>query len=156
MTPTRWHLLAFAALASSIDLLAKAAAVRWLTMPIDLPVLTVRVTHNSGMAFSLGADQPLVVVLAVTTLAVAGLFVAAWRGHLGGPLGAGLVLGGGVANVLDRMVGGSVVDLFDVGWWPVFNPADVFITVGVALVVFTTSRSTSCNGRDPQEAPECS
>lgn len=115
------------------DALTKLAAVRWLTGTVDLGLLDLRVTRNPGVAFSLGADQPAAVVLAVTALVVVVMAVAAWRGHLGGPLPAGLLVGGGLANLGDRAIGGSVVDLFDLGWWPVFNLADVFITTGVGL-----------------------
>ena len=136
------------------DALTKLAAVRWLTGTVDLGVLDLRVTRNPGVAFSLGADQPAAVVLAATALAVAALAVAAWRGHLGSPAAAGLVLGGGLANLADRAIGGSVVDLFDLGWWPVFNLADVFVTTGVGLLLL----ASFAHGRDPdapgQSGPE--
>ena len=51
------------------DALTKLAAVRWLTGTVDLGVLDLRVTRNPGVAFSLGADQPAVVVLAFTGVA---------------------------------------------------------------------------------------
>lgn len=133
------------------DALTKLAAVRWLTGTVDLGVLDLRVTRNPGVAFSLGADQPAVVVLAFTGVAVLALAVAAWRGHLGGSLPAGLVVGGGLANLADRAIGGSVVDLFDLGWWPVFNLADVFITTGVGLLLLAAFAHDG--GRD---APELS
>ena len=153
MTTLERRRLALIALAAVVaDVLTKLAAVRWLTAPVELPGLTLRITHNSGVAFSLGADQPAGLVLAITGLAVAALAVAVWRGHLGNPVPAGLVLGGGLANLADRAIGGSVVDLFDLGWWPVFNLADVFITTGMAVLLLTAflqDRDT-----DPPEAPE--
>ena len=147
--------LLFAVLVAVVaDALTKVAAVRWLTGTVDVGVLDLRVTRNPGVAFSLGADQPTVVVLAFTGVAVAALAVAAWRGLLEGPLPAGLVVGGGLANLADRAVGGSVVDLFDLGWWPVFNLADVFITTGVGLLLL----ASFAHGRDPdapgQSGPE--
>lgn len=148
-TADRRRLLLVTLVAVVTDALTKLAAVRWLTGTVDLGVLDLRVTRNPGVAFSLGADQPAVVVLAVTGVAVVALAVAAWRGHLGGPVPAGLVVGGGLANLADRAVGGSVVDLFDLGWWPVFNLADVFITTGVGLLLF----AAFAHGRDP-DAPE--
>ena len=132
MSPQHNRLLLVAAATIAIDLAAKAAAVRWLTEPVDLGVVTLRATENSGVAFGVGADQPLAVVLAATGAVVAAIAVAAWRGHLGGPVVAGLLVGGGMANLADRTVGGSVVDLFDLGWWPVFNIADIALTIGLA------------------------
>lgn len=121
--------------AVAVDAASKLAAVRWLADPLDLGVLRLRVTHNTGLAFSLAADQPTAAIVAVTGLVVAILGVAGWRGHLGGAVPAGLVVGGGVANFADRMLGGSVVDIFDLGWWPVFNLADVFLTIGMGLLL---------------------
>ena len=40
-----------------------------------------------------------------------------------------------MANILDRMTGGSVIDLLDLGWRPAFNLADVFIVAGAAHVL---------------------
>ena len=145
------RLVLVAAATIAVDLASKAAAVRWLINPIDLDVITVRATENSGVAFGIGADQPFAVVAALTGLVVAGMAVGAWRGLLGGPVGAGLIVGGGTANLVDRLVGGSVVDLFDLGWWPVFNVADIALTVGVALTVAFAWREEQTG---PVQAPE--
>ena len=145
------RLVLVAAATIAVDLASKAVAVRWLTDPIDLGVITVRATENSGVAFGIGADQPFALVAALTGLVVAGMVVGAWRGLLGGPVGAGLIVGGGTANLADRLVGGSVVDLFDLGWWPVFNIADIALTVGVALTVASAWREEQAG---PVEAPE--
>ena len=145
------RLVLVAAATIAVDLASKAAAVRWLTDAMDLGVITVRATGNSGVAFGIGADQPFALVAALTGLVVAGMAVGAWRGLLGGPVGAGLIVGGGTANLADRLAGGSVVDLFDLGWWPVFNIADIALTVGVALTVTCAWREEHA-GR--VEAPE--
>lgn len=135
----RLGIIALAAVAA--DVATKLAAVWWLTGTVDLAIVDLRVIHNSGVAFGLGAGQPAALVLVLTGLAVMGLGVVSWRGHLGGPAPAGLVVGGGLANLMDRMIGGSVVDLFDLGWWPVFNLADVFITAGVAVLLVASIAS---------------
>ena len=140
MSSVHRQLVVVAAATVAIDWATKAAAVRWLTEPVDLGVITVRATENSGVAFGFGADQPFAVVAALTGLVVAAVAVGAWRGGLGGPVGDGLLVGGGTANLADRLVGGSVVDLFDLGWWPVFNLADVALTAGVAVTLVTTLR----------------
>lgn len=140
MSSPHRRLVLVAAAAIATDLATKAAAVRWLTDPVGVRIITVRATENSGVAFGIGADQPFAVVAALTGLVVAGLAIAAWHGQFGGPVGAGLLVGGGTANLADRIVGGSVVDLFDLGWWPVFNLADVALTVGVALTMVAALR----------------
>ena len=66
------------------------------------------------------------------------------RRNLTGPWwAAGLVLGGAFANVVDRAVGGTVVDFVDVGWWPSFNLADVWLTVGCVLLMLLSLREPS-------------
>ena len=72
----------------------------------------------------------------MTSLLVAGLIVGVWRGAIPAGVPAGLIVGGASANVLDRLTGGSVIDMLDLGSWPAFNVADVLLVCGViALVV---------------------
>jgi len=47
----------------------------------------------------------------------------------------GLIVGGTLGNVVDRWYFGAVRDFFSVGWWPVFNVADMAIVIGGCLVV---------------------
>lgn len=48
----------------------------------------------------------------------------------------GMLLGGALGNAIDRVRISGVVDFFDFRIWPIFNVADIFICVGVALIVF--------------------
>lgn len=57
------------------------------------------------------------------------------------PAAAGLVMGGGVANLLDRAGDGTVTDFLSVGWWPTFDLADSSIVLGAALLVLAGLRS---------------
>lgn len=97
--------------------------------------LRLHVVRNSGIAFGIGSGSRNRVILAVTVIVVAVLMAAVWRGWLTPPVAVGLILGGAIANVLDRAVDGTVVDLIDLGWWPAFNLADAAIVLGVALLV---------------------
>src|SRR3546814_12159607 len=106
MSSVHRRLVLVAAVTIAVDLAVKAAAVRWLTDPVDLGVIILRTTENSGVAFGIGADQPFAVVAALTGLVVSALAVAAWRGHFGGPVGAGLLIGGRPANPPPRVPGG--------------------------------------------------
>lgn len=153
-TTVRRRLVGVAAVTATVDLAVKAAALRWFTVPVELPGLTLRVTHNPGIAFGLGANQPFALVAAVTGLVVAVLIGAAWRGHLGGPAPAGLVVGGGVANLANRLVDGSVVDVFDLGWWPVFNLADIAIISGVVLLLITSIHRPALPGHQRPRTPD--
>ena len=64
------------------------------------------------------------------------------NGSMLSAVGIGLVIGGAIGNVLDRLLragdgflGGAVVDFIDLQWWPVFNVADMAITVGGVILV---------------------
>jgi signal peptidase II len=51
------------------------------------------------------------------------------------PAGLGLLIGGSLSNLADRVRLGHVTDFIDFGWWPAFNLADSFIVIGVAILV---------------------
>lgn len=71
----------------------------------------------------------------------AGLALAISRGLLGGGASeAGLLLGGAIANLVDRLEDGGVTDFIDLGAWPSFNLADTALTVGIALMLWRTIR----------------
>jgi signal peptidase II len=100
--------------------------------------------RNPGAAFGLlPGGRPLFIALAVLLLGV-GVWapVVLDMRRLGlGHLGLGLLVGGGMGNLFDRVFrGGLVVDFIDFRFWPVFNIADIGIVVGTVLVaVFLAS-----------------
>lgn len=152
---TRTRLAVVAVAAIAVDVASKSAAVRWLTEPFDLGWITLRVIRNTGVAFGVGADWPVGVILVITGVVSIVLVVAAWRGDLGGPIPAGLIVGGGLANLVDRALGGGVIDMLDVGRWPVFNLADVWLTLGIVGLVLTAGgveRPTNVEGSDAVDA----
>ena len=140
LRPHRQRLVAVSAAAFAVDLATKALASALLadrSVEVAGP-LQLRLVHNPGIAFGLGNAAPAWLILSVTGAVASVLAVAAWRGHFGSAVAAGLVLGGAVANLVDRLEAGTVVDMFDVGWWPTFNVADIGITLGVGLLLLTT------------------
>lgn len=103
-------------------------------------VLQLNYTTNSGGAFGLGRSAPW--LFAGATILVASIVV--WYSfRLSRRLVAislGLVLGGALGNLTDRVVGdsGRVVDFIDVRIWPVFNVADSAIVIGAILLAFAS------------------
>lgn len=109
----------------------------------------LRLTHNKGAAFGIFADSTGILSI-ISLLVIVGIVVAFVR--LGNPtrlsvLAAGLVVGGALGNLLDRLRLGYVVDFVEVYnphlkfdstvyTFPVFNVADSAITVGVVLILF--------------------
>ncbi len=51
------------------------------------------------------------------------------------PVALGLVIGGSLSNLVDRVRLGHVTDFLDLEWWPAFNLADSFIVIGVAILL---------------------
>ena len=93
--------------------------------------------HNYGAAWSSfsGKTAMLIAVTAALMIAVAYLLIRRIVRHPLGVAAAVLILGGGVGNIIDRIVHGYVVDMFDLLLfdYPVFNLADCFVVVGVIL-----------------------
>jgi len=99
-------------------------------------VLSLVVLHNQGIAFGLlGRLSPAVTVaLALTVLLALFYNKGAWPGGLAEQWGYGLMVGGALGNVADRLRFGYVVDYLDVHVWPVFNLADAAIVVGAGVL----------------------
>ncbi|PIZ31377.1 MAG: signal peptidase II [Alphaproteobacteria bacterium CG_4_10_14_0_8_um_filter_53_9] len=148
--------LATAALILGVDAATKATAL-WAAgqglFPISLHpnFAALTLAYNRGMSFSLLAETP----LGPYALTLVGIAASLWFVHWLGEsrdklhqLGLGLIIGGAVGNVIDRLQHGAVVDFFMPTWggeayFPVFNVADTCITVGVVLLCahwFVTER----------------
>ncbi|HEV2820975.1 MAG TPA: signal peptidase II [Solirubrobacteraceae bacterium] len=100
-----------------------------------LPLVDLVNTRNTGVAFGLLEGSAALVGVAVG-LAVAALLVFfarnAHRPALWLPVG--MLLGGAVGNVIDRLREGAVIDFLKLPAWPAFNVADAAITVGVVVL----------------------
>src|SRR6516225_5020981 len=92
--------------------------------------------QNHRGAFGLFGAHPL--ILAAVALAVVVVFYLWYRqggATLSTHIAFGLILGGAIGNIIDRVRFGYVIDFFDLRWWPVFNVADSCITIGVVLLL---------------------
>jgi len=147
VSPRRLYprLLGTAAVVVAIDQLTKSLALQNLDRPRHLidGWLSLRLTYNSGGAFGILQGMP---EFFLVTTVVAAVVILLWVRNLDEPrwtVPLGLVLGGGLGNVADRIfrdTGGRVVDFIDLHFWPVFNIADACIVSGVALVLILGSR----------------
>jgi signal peptidase II len=105
--------------------------------------LDLVLSYNTGSAFSLfqGAT-PVIVVIALALVAVLGVLV--WRAPtLGRAAVLGMILGGALGNLADRLFRGdhgAVVDFVALHFWPTFNVADACITVGCILLAVSLLR----------------
>jgi signal peptidase II len=117
--------------------------------------LELTLSHNRGVAFGLagGAGVGLVFVTAVA-LAVIGYLFARRPQRRGMWLAVGLVAGGAIGNLADRIRHDAVTDFIAVGSWPPFNLADVSITLGVLLLVYLYMRDAEPEGEKGAEADD--
>jgi signal peptidase II len=132
--------VAFAAIAA--DQLTKAIVTSRLGLFDEVHVvgpLSIHHVQNSGIAFGLFSSATPVVIL-LTSAAVAWMlyfFARSGARHPVLPIALGLVIGGSVSNLVDRVRLGHVTDFLDFRFWPAFNLADTFIVVGVAILLLT-------------------
>ena len=130
---------ALCALVVVADQVAKAVVEAQLVLGEDVDLLgplDLTLSHNRGVAFGLagGAGPPLILVSLVALGVVAYLF-ARNPARPGMWVATGLLAGGAIGNLIDRVRAGEVTDYVDIGSWPPFNLADVAITAGVLLLV---------------------
>jgi signal peptidase II len=137
----QWVGLAAVALAAlTADQLTKAIVSNRLGLDDSVHVigpLSIHHVQNSGIAFGFFASATSLVIL-LTGVAVAWMvyfFARSGSRHPVLPVALGLVIGGSVSNLVDRVRLGHVTDFLDLKFWPAFNLADSFITVGVAILL---------------------
>jgi signal peptidase II len=102
-----------------------------------LPFLAFENTRNRGVAFGLAGDVSVILVGAMLVGLLALLVFMASRATNGTALwlAAGLLMGGALGNLADRVRDGAVTDFIDLPLWPTFNLADMAIIAGVLLLV---------------------
>lgn len=147
-------LIASAAAVIALDQATKALAASKLAsgrpVPIVGGVLSLQLLRNPGGAFGILQSQPLL-FFAATGLIVAAVLVWGLRSGQA-PVALGLVAGGGLGNLIDRVVRapghlhGRVVDFIHLRYWPTFNLADTSIVVGVGLLILFELRPRRFGG----------
>ena len=136
----QWIVLLLVAGAAVVaDQLTKQVVGRTLRLGENVDIVgpfTIHHVQNSGIAFGLFGSRTSIVIV-VTAVAVGAMlvfFARSGRRHPVLPVALGLVLGGSIANLVDRVRLGHVTDFLDLAAWPAFNLADTFIVVGVAIL----------------------
>jgi signal peptidase II len=106
--------------------------------------LRLNLSYNTGAAFGSGQSWgPVIAVVAMVI--VVGLLVSLRRGASRiADVATGMIVGGAIGNIIDRLfrsprwLRGGVVDFVDLQWFPIFNVADMGITIGGALLVVSS------------------
>jgi signal peptidase II len=160
----RPHVVLWAVLAATVLLVDQATKV-WAERSLEVGVprevigdwLQFRLTYNPGAAFSLGTGYTVVLTVVAIAVVVVVIRMARNLGSLGWAVALGLLLGGALGNVTDRIFRdpapfrGHVVDFIELPHWPVFNVADCAITVAAVLFVLLSLLGVHLDGRRAAE-----
>jgi signal peptidase II len=137
----QWSALALVVLAATLaDQLTKFLVSSRLSLGEEREVagsFAIHHVQNSGIAFGLFAGSTWLVIplTAAAVLWMLVFFARSGARHPVLPVGLGLVIGGSVSNLVDRVRLGHVTDFLDLRYWPAFNLADTFIVVGVGVLL---------------------
>ncbi|MGH9062756.1 MAG: signal peptidase II [Acidimicrobiales bacterium] len=136
-----------AALVVAGDQVTKSVAAADFRHPVHvIGTINFWLTYNQGAAFSLFRGFTLWIVAIGLVLVCVLLAVSRRMGTRSGSVAIGLVLGGAVGNLADRLFranGGAVIDWIYTRYWPTFNVADACIVVGAILLILSGWRRSA-------------
>ncbi|KAA8884060.1 signal peptidase II [Nocardia colli] len=161
-------LLIIAAVLLGLDLLTKCLVVANLKPGEPVSIIgdfaRFSLVRNPGAAFSMATGMTWLLTLVAAAVVIGVVRIGRTLRSLWWAIGLGMVLGGALGNLVDRLfrapgpLQGHVVDFIAIGWWPVFNVADSSIVCGaillVVLTVFGFEPNGTRTGRDEPDAAE--
>jgi signal peptidase II len=135
----KWTILGVTLLiACALDLISKYYAERDLVIGASrrvLPFLSLERTGNTGVAFGLlGGRLPIIIVANLIALAVVFGYVLIERRPWLAGIAGGVIMGGSIGNLAQRIAQHRVTDFLKFPVWPNFNVADVFILAGISAI----------------------
>lgn len=153
-------LVGVGALTYLLDLVTKVVVVALLQEDDPVQVgglgISLRLIRNPGAAFGLGVDMT-ALFTAITGLVVAAILTSSRRlGSRRWAVTLGLLLGGALGNLTDRLarspgfLSGHVVDFVEIPGWPIFNVADLSICAAGGMMVALAIRNIPLDGRRPR------
>jgi signal peptidase II len=114
-----------------------------------LPAVTLVHVRNTGVAFGAFSGGGIIVVVLVTLALSALLYY--FVTHIDKPLiwlPTGMLLGGSIGNIIDRVRDGAVTDFVKLPAWPAFNVADISITFGVLVLLWVIEQQDGTDAAD--------
>ncbi len=161
--PLIWHLpvLQLAAITLTLDQFTKYLVRELLPYRFSFPdagFFRFTHTHNTGSAFGIfqGQNFPLIFISLVGIAVLLGIYFSQPRPGKLLRFSLGLMMGGAVGNLVDRLHQGWVTDFIDIGPWPVFNLADASIVTGLVILGTIFLRPSSKVQSFSMEAPDSS
>jgi signal peptidase II len=152
-----WVVVGIAALVVLADQGSKALAVRKLTggQRVDVvgSLLGLRLTRNPGAAFSMATGATWLLTLVALVVVVVVIRISRRLGSVGWTIALGLLLGGALGNLTDRLTRepgffrGHVIDFLVLPHWPVFNLADWSIVTAACLIALLSVIGIGIDGQ---------
>ena len=108
------------------------------SIPVIENIFHITYIRNTGAAFSMLQGHSLILIgfpLAVMCVGLVLLVIKRKTWHPVLNTAVAMICAGGIGNLIDRLLSGYVVDMFDFRVFPVFNVADIFVCVGCGLVI---------------------
>ena len=159
--PLSWHLpvLLLAAITLTLDQFSKYLVRELLAYRASFPdagFLQFTHTHNTGSAFGIlqGQNLPLIFISFIGIAVLLAIYFSQPRPGNLLRFSLGLMMGGAVGNLVDRLHQGWVTDFIDIGPWPVFNLADASIVTGLVLMAWIFLRPSPKGSPYSMEAPD--
>jgi signal peptidase II len=120
------------------SLAAKLASDQWLSERVAIigDFVGLHPSTNPGVAFGMRFPDSVQLPLILGALLLIGFMAHRSAKTTMSQVGFGLIIGGALGNIVDRLRDGLVTDFFQVGTFPIFNVADSCISVGVVLLLF--------------------
>jgi len=136
-----------AALSVFLDQLTKAIVRKYVAARGVIEVISgffeIRYIDNTGAAFGMFRGRNTIfIIISILVIGFVFVYYRQFKGNLWMRLSLGLLLGGALGNLIDRVIFRSVTDFIRVRWWfihlrwwPIFNLADAFICIGAAMLM---------------------
>ncbi|QGT99673.1 Lipoprotein signal peptidase [Candidatus Syntrophocurvum alkaliphilum] len=108
------------------------------SIPVISGIINFTYIHNPGAAFGMLAGKSWVFYIsAIIVISALTFYYLKYSTPFYAVIAMGLIVGGSIGNFIDRIRFDSVVDFIDLGWWPIFNIADIAIVVGgIVLIIY--------------------
>jgi len=122
-----------------IDQITKTLALKYFQTPITIieNFFLFTYSENEGIAFGISFPKILLIIFIIILLVLV-YYLGKKELNLNKTLSQisiSLIIAGGFSNLIDRLVHGFVIDFISIWIWPTFNIADIYITVGVLLIL---------------------
>lgn len=133
------HLLSCIGISTILSVLAAKAADLWLAERLAIIGQFTGLKYALNPGITWGIQLPAVAQEILILVALGAVWhLARSAKNLLSQVAFGMIIGGGLANVIDRFQDGYVTDYVQIGSFPIFNVADSFVTVGVCLLLLET------------------